>query len=183
MPQHPIEKLRHEHSNMLTILTLIRSQFDLLDRKGTPDFVLLANALYYLRKFQSVVHHPKEDRIIQQLLDAGFPQEEAVERLRQQHQDIYALEDRLIELILEAQTGNRGHIAKLLELGRHYLSTQTQHVETEERILFPQALKRLKKRDWEAVRDRTDRIDDPLFGGHPTEHYKYLYDYLLREAL
>ncbi|MGH8307711.1 MAG: hemerythrin domain-containing protein, partial [Gammaproteobacteria bacterium] len=156
MPKHPIDKLRQEHANMRRVLMLLRMQLDLLEQRSTPDYVLMVNALYYMRKFPSVVHHPKEDLIFQKLLEAGAPLWQEVERLRQQHQDIYALEDWLIELALEVQAGKRAHAAKLLELGRHYLDSQAKHVETEERILFPQALKRLKLRDWKAVRDRSE---------------------------
>lgn len=182
MPQHPIDKLRDEHGNMRRVLTLIRLQFGRLELQNSPDTVLLANALYYMRKFPSVVHHPKEDLIFQKLLKAGAPLEKEVERLRKQHQDIYALEDWLIELVLKMQTGKHERDPKLLELGRLYLNTQALHVETEERIMFPEALKRLKLRDWKAVRRSADRIEDPLLRGQPAGRYQYLYDYLLREA-
>ncbi len=50
MPVNIIDKLYREHANMRRILTLVRLQLDLLERQGMPDFVLLANSLYYMRK-------------------------------------------------------------------------------------------------------------------------------------
>lgn len=179
---HPIEKLRDEHANMRRVLSLVRLQLDRLEREDSPDPVLLANALYYMRKFPSVVHHPKEDLIFRKLLDAGAPLQADVERLRRQHEEIYALEDRLIDMVLALQAGNRDQRAQVLELGRHYLEIQAQHAQTEERVLFPQALELLRQTDWNNIRKQSRHIEDPLFGQNVAERYRYLYNYLLREA-
>ncbi len=177
-----IEKLRREHAEMRRIVILIRTQLDLLERHVELDLVLLTNALYYMRKFPSVVHHPKEELIFEKLLARGAPVQKEVEQLHAQHQEIYALEDNLIELALALQKGDSQARARLLEFGRHYLAIQALHVETEERILFPAALQNLRAYDWKDVRKKSVSIDDPLFGSNPTERYRYLYDYLLREA-
>ncbi|MDE2234268.1 MAG: hemerythrin domain-containing protein [Gammaproteobacteria bacterium] len=177
-----IEKLRREHAGMRKIIFVIRSQLDLIERHAEPDLILLTNALYYMRKFPSVVHHPKEELIFEKLLARGAPVQKEVEQLHAQHEEIYALEDNLIELALALQKGDPKAQAQLLEFGRHYLAVQALHVETEERILFPSALQNLKAYDWKHVRKQAVSIDDPLFGSNPSERYRYLYDYLLREA-
>lgn len=178
-----IDKLRREHADMRRIIILIRMQLDLLERHAEPDLILLANALYYMRRFPSVVHHPKEELIFEKLLARGAPVHKEVEQLHAQHQEIYALEDHLIELALALQKGDQQAQARLLEFGRHYLAIQAMHVETEERILFPAALLNLRAYDWKDVRKKSVSIEDPLFGSNPTERYRYLYDYLLREAV
>ena len=177
-----IEKLRREHAGMRKIIIVIRSQLDLIERHAQPALILLTNALYYMRKFPSVVHHPKEELIFEKLLARGAPVQKEVEQLHAQHEEIYALEDNLIELALALQKGDPKAQAQLLEFGRHYLAVQALHVETEERILFPSALQNLKAYDWKDVRKKAVSIDDPLFGSNPSERYRYLYDYLLREA-
>ncbi|MHB8423535.1 MAG: hemerythrin domain-containing protein [Gammaproteobacteria bacterium] len=182
MSANVIDKLHREHANMRRILILVRLQLDLLERQGMPDFVLLTNALYYMRKFPSIVHHPKEDLIFGKLLAADASVKQEVDRMRRQHEEIYVLEDRLINLVLEVQAGKRELCSRLLELGRLYLKTQAEHVETEERVLFPRALRVLKQKDWKEVRTRSSSIEDPLFGNQVTERYRYLYDYLLHEA-
>ncbi|HVC28873.1 MAG TPA: hemerythrin domain-containing protein [Gammaproteobacteria bacterium] len=177
-----IEKLRLEHADMRRVIILIRLQLDLLERHAQPDLVLLANALYYMRKFPSVVHHPKEELIFEKLVARGAPVQKEVEQLHVQHQEIYALEDNLIELALALQKGDSQARTRLLEFGRHYIAIQAMHAETEERILFPAAQQNLRANDWKDVRKKSVRIEDPLFGSNPTERYRNLYDYLLREA-
>jgi hemerythrin-like domain-containing protein len=177
-----IDRLRREHADMRKIIILIRMQLDLIERHAEPDLVLLTNALYYMRKFPSVVHHPKEELVFEKLLARGAPVQTEIEQTHAQHQEIYALEDNLIELALALQKGDKQAEARLLEFGRHYLAVQAMHAETEERVLFPAAQQNLRAYDWKDVRNKSVSIDDPLFGSNPTERYRYLYDYLLREA-
>lgn len=177
-----INRLLTEHAHMRRILGLVRSQLDRLDRQAQPDLVLLANALYYMRKFPSVVHHPKEEILFRRLVDAGAPVGPEVAQVSRQHEEIYALEDHLIELTLALQNGDRLVQSRLVELGRHYLDIQAEHSKAEEELLFPRAAGFLREADWKAVRSKSKQIDDPLFGSSVTERYRYLYDYLLREA-
>lgn len=182
MRLHPITKLQREHSNMQRVQMVLSMQLERLEHGEPADAVLLANVFYYLRKFPSVVHHPKEDLIFQKLLQAGAPLREEVAWLRAQHAELYALEDQLVELALRLPADEPGCRKRVLQLSRHYLTVQIEHVDTEERLLFPQALKLLKPRDWQEVRTRSTELEDPLFGERVAERYQYLYDYLLREA-
>jgi hemerythrin-like domain-containing protein len=182
VPVNTIEKLQNEHANMRRVLMLVRLQLDLLESHDSPDLILLANSLYYMRKFPSIVHHPKEDLIFGKLLDTDTSVRQEVEQIRSQHEMIYTLEDQLIELVLELQAGKSEFQSRLMELGRNYLETQARHVEIEERVLFPKAIDVLKPRDWKEIQRKSESIEDPLFGANVAERYQYLYEYLLREA-
>jgi hemerythrin-like domain-containing protein len=177
-----INTLRREHANMRSVLVLIGQELDKLDRDDEPNYVLLANALYYMRKFPSLVHHPKEDMIFKRLAAADEGYKAEVEKVRKQHNDIYELEDWLVELALN--TPKRGSTAatRLREFGRRYLQTQREHSETEERVLFPRALQVLSDKDWAAMERESQQIDDPVFGEHSGERYQLLYDHIMRES-
>ena len=182
MSLSPVEKLHHEHANMGRILALIRLQLDQLARHAPLDITLLTNSLYYMRKYPSVVHHPKEDLIFERLLQLGAPLEEEIRQLMREHEEIYSLEDQLIKLALMAADSKENVTARLLELGRLYLLTHSQHMQTEERSIFPMAVRRLKARDWKRIHAQFKHIDDPLFGPQIEERYQHLYDYLVRTA-
>jgi hemerythrin-like domain-containing protein len=179
---NPIAKLQNEHANMRRVLMLVHLQLDVLEDHRKPDLVLLANSLYYMRKFPSVVHHPKEDLIFGKLLDAGAPVKQEVEQTKAQHGMIYTLEDHLIELVLGLQAGKSELQSRLLELGRDYLEIQARHVKIEEEVLFPKAIETLQPKDWKEIQRKSESIEDPLFGANLAERYQYLYEYLLREA-
>ena len=177
-----INALRREHANMRSILVLIRDQLDLLETDRVPNFVLLANALYYMRKFPSLVHHPKEDFIFGRLAAADASLKHGAEEAHRQHEEIYEMEDWLIENALNAPLPGTRSRARLLEIGRHYLDMQREHSEREERHLFPRADELLKRSDWAEVARRFKDIDDPVFGKHGGERFELLYEHLMRES-
>ncbi|HEX2667847.1 MAG TPA: hemerythrin domain-containing protein [Gammaproteobacteria bacterium] len=178
----PIDDLRREHANMRSVLMLISNQLDKLERMGVAEYVLLANALYYMRKFPGRVHHPKEDMIFQRLEEMDPSWKTEVERVRAQHAEIYALEDELIERALDNPEPGSEACAELVQHGRRYLQLQRQHSESEERLLFPQALGVLQARDWASIRARIKQVDDPLFGNHGGGRYRLLYEQIMRDA-
>jgi len=182
MKTNPINTLRREHTNMRSVLVLVRDQLALLEARHAPDFVLLANALYYMRKFPGTVHHPKEDAVFERLAELDPSCRPVVERARRQHQEIYDLEDWLIETALNAPKPGTQIRARLVEFGRHYLDLQRQHSEAEEQLLFPVAARQLLTKDWAEIKRRFKQIDDPVFGIHPGDRYELLYEHLMRES-
>lgn len=182
MPSTVIHALRREHANMRSVLVLIGQELDKLGEAEGPDYVLLANALYYMRKFPSLVHHPKEDLIFARLAKADDGYRQEVERVHKQHQEIYEFEDWLIELALNTPKHGSTAATRLREFGRHYMQTQREHSEAEERTLFPRALQVLTAKDWAAVSRESQHVNDPLFGEHGGERYQLLYDHIMRES-
>lgn len=178
----PIDALCREHANMRSVLTLVAHQLDLLESTGTADYVLLANALYYMRKFPGHVHHPKEDLIFEKLAAADPAWKSEVGKLRLQHLEIYAMEDELIEAALDSPRSLTEEARLFLEKGRRYLRLQREHSEAEERLLFPQALATLKAKDWNEVSKAVKQVTDPLFGAHSGERYRLLFEHLMRES-
>jgi len=179
---NPIDGLRREHANMRSVVALISHQLDHLESYGAADYVLLANALYYMRKFPSHVHHPKEDFIFRRLAERDPAWKAEVDQIHAQHQEIYALEDELTERALDTPPAGGEEVAELLEKGRRYVQLQRQHSEKEERLLFPQAETALTSRDWTAVAGLVREVEDPLFGQHGSGRYRLLYEHILREA-
>ena len=167
---------------MRSVLVLIDRQLDLLEAETGSDPILLVNALYYMRKFPSLVHHPKEDAIFERLVAIEPAWKAEVDTLRAQHREIYELEDWLIEATLDVPKAGTPARARLIEFGRHYLDLQRRHSEAEEKLLFPQALASLKPRDWDIIDKSFKAVEDPLFGEHRGERFHLLYEYIMREA-
>lgn len=179
---NPIDGLRREHANMRSVVALISHQLEHLEQFGAADYVLLANALYYMRKFPSHVHHPKEDAIFRRLAERDPAWKAEVQQIHAQHEEIYALEDELLELALNNPLAGGEEVLTLLEKGRRYLQLQRQHSEKEEKMLFPQAQATLTARDWTVVAGLVREVEDPLFGQHGSGRYRLLYEHILREA-
>jgi len=182
MSREPINALRVDHANMRSVLVLIRDQLELLETGRVPDFVLLANALHYMRRFPDQLHHPKEDLIFERLVKAAPDLKKDVEHALREHSQIYEQEEWLIECALNAPKPGTLARGRLLDIGRDYLEVQRKHSEREERLLFPRAEQSLTESDWQAVARRFQEVDDPVFGRNPGERYELLYEHLMQQA-
>jgi hemerythrin-like domain-containing protein len=167
---------------MRHVLHLMRGQLDLLERNAAPDFVLLGNALYYLRKFPGVVHHPKEELLFELLLSAEPALYHDIERLREQHKMIYELEEWLQEAAVQASKLGAAGYPQLVEFGRRYLLIQKEHSVTEETVIFPQALKALTPADWSLLGMQAQQIENPPPSGSMKGRFQAFYDRVLVEA-
>lgn len=167
---------------MRSVLALIGGQLERMERGEDPDFVLLANALYYMRKFPSQVHHPKEDLIFERLVVADPSYRQEVERIHEQHEQIYELEEWLVEMTLANPMMGTSAAKRLTEFGRLYLQLQRDHSMTEEKLLFPRAEAVLTAKDWGKVVHLVKEVEDPLFGQHRGGRFQTLYDYIMRES-
>ncbi|HEX2666821.1 MAG TPA: hemerythrin domain-containing protein [Gammaproteobacteria bacterium] len=182
MPVNPINALRQEHGNMRSVLVVVRDQLAILERGSVPDFVLLANAMHYMRRFPGLVHHPKEDFIFARLMARAPDMREAVEHARREHREIYEQEEWIIECALNAPKPGTTARGRLLDIGRAYLESQRKHSEREEHVLFPRAEQALTAADWEDVERQFGMVDDPLFGRNPGERYELLYEHLMQQT-
>lgn len=181
--RHPlVDKLIHEHAGMGRVLLVIGRQVESLEKHATPDLVLLANALHYMGEFPRLVHHPKEELLFDRLLAAGADCQQELADLRRQHRDIFRVEDRLLERVLQLQGGDHAHDQELLDKARQYLHLQRMHSLMEEEVVFPAALGLLSAEDLQALEDQANLIEAPLFGSNVAEKYRALYDYVMFES-
>jgi len=182
MSAEVIDTLKTDHANMHKVLALVGRLLDSIEAGQTPDFVLLANALYYMRKFPGQVHHPKEDLIFRLLYARDPTLLDEVTYARDEHKEIAETEDWLVEQVLDAPRPGTAARRRMLESGRRYIDMQTRHSEREERLLFPRAQATLTDRDWREVAVQFKQIDDPLFGQHGQDRFETLFQHLMRRA-
>ena len=182
MSAQAINDLRADHANMRRVLGLMDSLLDEIEVHHAPNFVLLANALYYMRKFPGQVHHPKEDLIFRLLYTRDPAVLDEVTYARDEHKEIAEMEDWLVELVLNAPRAGTVARQRMLEFGRRYIETQRRHSEREERLLFPRAQEMLSDEDWAEVAAKFKAIDDPVFGLHGKDRYETLYEHLMHQA-
>jgi len=175
-----IEKLLREHDGMRSVLLAVRRQLDKLELNESPDFALLHDALYYMRKFPGVFHHPVEELIFARLLQRNPVLAADIERVQQEHKEIYELEAWLLETAVQASREGAAAYPRLLDFGRRYLLIQRQHSETEEDLIFPHALSALQPEDWQAIQRQVQHVEDPIFSGRVLQGFKSLYRDILR---
>jgi hemerythrin-like domain-containing protein len=175
-----IEILLEEHQNIEKLLLVLEHELDLFDRGARPDYEILQSIIQYFQDYPESCHHPKEEMIFAKLQardpDAarGFGDVEAEHELETKRLHSFA---RAVDSVLADQEFLRENFHLAV---RDFIAHQRQHLEKEERLLFPAAVKALQPEDWAAIDARLDAREDPLFNSVVEEKFHNLQKTILR---
>jgi hemerythrin-like domain-containing protein len=175
-----IEILLEEHQNIEKLLLVLEHELDLFDRGARPDYEILQSIIQYFQDYPESCHHPKEEMIFAKLQardpDAarGFGDVEAEHELETKRLRSFA---RAVDSVLADQEFLRENFHLAV---RDFIAHQRQHLEKEERLLFPAAVKSLQPEDWAAIDARLDAREDPLFNSVVEEKFHNLQKTILR---
>ena len=175
-----IEILLEEHQNIEKLLRVLEHELEVFDRSGRPDYEILQTIIQYFQGYPESCHHPKEEMIFEKLKawdpaaakrfgDVEAEHEAETRRLRS-----FA---RAVDYILADQE----FLRESFHLAVHdFIEHQRQHLEKEERLLFPAAVKALRPKDWAEIDARLDDRKDPLFDSVVEERFYNLQKTILR---
>jgi hemerythrin-like domain-containing protein len=158
-----IDILLEEHQNIEKLLLVLEHELDIFDRGGRPDYEILQTIIQYFQDYPESCHHPKEEKIFEKLKarDAAaakrFGDVEAEHETETKRLRSFA---RAVDSVLADQEFLREsfHLAV-----RDFIEHQRQHLKKEEQLLFPAAVKALRREDWAEIDARLDDRKDPLF--------------------
>jgi len=173
------QELTDAHRNMERVLTLVRLQVDSLkEGQDASGFLLLSNAIGYMRDFPGVIHHPVEDLIFTRLVQHAPETRAVCARLHDQHLNFRRREATLLRRIHSAQGGDAEACREVKRMGTAYCTEHANHIRSEEVEVFPQAERWFGASDWEDIREQSKLIMDPL-QERDLQQYDNLYDYLM----
>jgi hemerythrin-like domain-containing protein len=175
-----IDILLEEHRSIEKLLGVLEHELEIFDRGERPDYEVLQTIIDYFLDFPEACHHPKEEAIFARLMarDAaaakGFGDVEAEHESESRRLHSVA---RAVQSVLADQEFLREsfHIAM-----QDFIVHQRQHLEKEERLLFPAALKALRPEDWTEIDARLDDRQDPLLDSALEEKFRNLQSCILR---
>lgn len=164
---HPdlLRLLGEEHGNFARLMSQFETQLELFRMGGLPDYELMRDIMLYMSQYPDQVHHPREDRIIERLLQRLHGREHSQELLHHLMQDHEQMAARASELV--AALGNIGGDAvysreTLILKAEAYAAQLRKHMEEEERTFMPLARERLTPEDWAALAEAMPEGEDPL---------------------
>lgn len=175
-----IRVLRREHANMFALINTLQAHVNVFARGEEPDYDVIRAVLNYFRSFPDLYHHPKEDLVFARLQARNPGGTGRIGDLRRQHETLAASSRELSEgiaAVLDEAEVSRDSIVKW---AGDFITLQLEHMEMEEKLFFPSALRDLTATDWlelEAV--MTDQ-EDPLFGEEVQQPFDDLYRMILR---
>jgi hemerythrin-like domain-containing protein len=175
-----IDLLLQEHQNIEKLLLVLEHELEIFDRSGRPDYEVLQTIIQYFQDYPESCHHPKEEMIFERLkardpaAARSFGDVEAEHELETSRLRTFA---RAVEYVLADQE----FLRETFHLAVHdFIDHQRQHLNKEERLLFPAAAKALRPEDWAEIDARLDDRKDPLFDSVVEEKFQNLQKTILR---
>ncbi|WP_019644657.1 hemerythrin domain-containing protein [Novispirillum itersonii] len=175
--------IKQEHRNLFRVVNMMDQILRSLKPGETPDFSFLDDVLDYIETFTDVYHHPKEDLFLFRLLrqrDAGA--EAIIEELEEEHQrcpvSLKAVKDGLAAFRAQGPEG----LETFRALAADYLRFQTKHLQKEEGIVLPLAMRALTEEDWAEIDTAFRDNADPVFGPQGRAETRSLYSRIVNEA-
>lgn len=159
---HAIEVLRQEHIGMGRLLRLMEKLWREISGGQSPDYVLLNEISDYLRGYPDQCHHPKEDLIYRKLGDRDPDLQELGGDLEYEHARLTKLTNRFGELLTSAQDDEDVPLDAFITTMDELVRVYRRHMAMEEEHLFPLAIKKLRRADWDEINSAVFEHGDPL---------------------
>ena len=165
--EHPamMTTLLAEHRHMAIILKVLEKQLALIEADGNLDTHVLYETLYYMTEYPDRFHHPREDAIFQRAAQLSARLADEVDTLQRDHDKMAESGKKVLQAIVDWRQGKHD-TSKLVKMGRTYISDLFNHMEVEEKVVFPQIEASLSLSDWRelAADDTLLPAADPVFG-------------------
>jgi hemerythrin-like domain-containing protein len=175
-----IDILLEEHQNIEKLLLVLEHELEIFDRSGRPDYEILQTIIQYFQDYPEICHHPKEEMIFEKLMARDpaaakrFGDVEADHEIETKRLRSFA---RAVDSVLAEQE----FLRESFHLAVHdFIEHQRKHLQKEELLLFPAAVKALRREDWAEIDARLDDRKDPLFDSVVEEKFQNLQRTILR---
>jgi len=172
--------LAEEHRHMSALLKLLDQRARQRKKLKLGDYYLMRDIVGYLNEYPDVVHHPTEDLLFNRVLEYRPDLGNEVATLQSQHREMLLESCELLEQLDHAVSCPADAAEqRIRKRALAFARNQGQHMQRENRSLFPAALAELKPADWRVISRRVKLHDDPLFGASVQAQHRPLFEYLL----
>jgi len=171
--EQPLMKtLRAEHRHMASVIELFGQQLDAIEAGRLVDTHVVYEVMDYMVTFPDRFHHPREDLIYNRVAELDDRAANDVDTLQRDHD---RNNERGRAVLKEIERWRSGGTTgdKLVEQGREYINGLYEHMNVEEKVVFPHIESMLTVEDWRQLSDddRLRPVMDPVFG--PRVHREF----------
>jgi hemerythrin-like domain-containing protein len=175
-----IDLLLEEHQNIEKLLLVLEHELEIFDRSDRPDYEILQTIIQYFQDYPESCHHPKEEMIFEKLQARDAVAAKRFGDVEAEH-EVETRRLRGFARAVDSVLADQEFLRESFHLAVHdFIEHQRQHLQKEERLLFPAAIKALRREDWAAIDARLDNRKDPLFNGVVEEKFHDLQKTILR---
>jgi hemerythrin-like domain-containing protein len=175
-----IQILLEEHRNIDKLLLVLEHELEVFDRSEEPDYEILQAVIQYFQDYPESCHHPKEDMVFEKLKVRDPAAANRIGDVEAEHQVETMRLCRLVEAVEEILAGREFLRQTFHDVVHDFIEHQRQHMDKEERLLFPAAVKSLRPDDWAEIDSRLNDRKDPLFNGVIETKFQALQRTILR---
>lgn len=175
-----IQILLEEHRNIDKLLLVLEHELEVFDRSEEPDYEILQAVIQYFQDYPESCHHPKEDMVFEKLKVRDSAAANRIGDVEAEHQVETKRLRRLVEAVEEILTGREFLRQTFHDVVHDFIEHQRQHMDKEERLLFPAAVQGLRPDDWAELDARLNDRKDPLFNGVIETKFQALQRTILR---
>ena len=165
-PEQPLMKaLRAEHRHIATVMQLFSDQLQRIEAGESVDAHVVFEVMDYMATWPDRYHHPREDLIYSRVAELDKKAAEDVDTLQRDH-DFTARRGQ--ELLKDIERWREGEVkgAALARAGREYIGHMYEHMNVEEKVVFPHIESVLSLEDWRELSedDELRAVSMPVFG-------------------
>ena len=160
-----IEILLEEHRNIEKLLLVLEQELEVFDRSERPDYEILQAIIQYFQDYPESCHHPKEDMVFKKLKVRDPATAKHIGDVEAEHQVETNRLLRFAQAVADILADREFLRQAFHNVVHDFIEHQRQHMDKEERLLFPAAIKALRLEDWAEIDARLNDRKDPLFNG------------------
>lgn len=175
-----IDVLLAEHRNIKKLLHVLEQELDAFDRSRSPDYEIVQAIVQYFLDYPEGYHHPKEDILFEKLKLRDPALAERIGDVEDEHEMESARLQAVAQTVDDVLAGREVLRQTFHDVVQDFIAYQRKHMEKEEAMLFPAALRALKAEDWADIDARLSDRKDPLFDGVAQKKYAALQKTILR---
>jgi len=175
-----IDILLEEHQNIEKLLLVLEHELEIFDSGERPDYEILQTIIQYFEDYPERCHHPKEEMIFEKLKRRDPAAAKRFGDVEAEH-EVETRRLRSFARAVDSVLADQEFLRESFHLAVHdFIEHQRQHLQKEERLLFPAAAKALRPQDWAEIDARLDDRKDPLFDSVVEEKFHNLQKTILR---
>lgn len=179
-----VATIHKEHLSLSAVIHAMRYLVREMREEGAaPNFALLNAMVKYILDFPEQLHHPKEEKYLFRILrDHTDEVDDVIEELERQHKRELILVATLQSTLKLFEADGEPAFANFSEAVDAFAKAVWGHMNLEEKVIIPAALKHLTAEDWQEVAAAFAENGDPCFDQDTENAYKGLFTRIMNLA-
>jgi hemerythrin-like domain-containing protein len=174
--EQPLMKaLRAEHRHISSVMQLFSDQLEAIEGGELVDTHVVYEIMDYMVTWPDRYHHPREDLIYGRVAEVDAKAVDEVDTLQRDH-DQTASRGRKVLKDIERWREGECTGAVVVNSGREYVDHMYEHMNVEEKVVFPHIESVLTAEDWRELTedDQLRAVSDPVFGPRVQREFRNL---------